>query len=496
MTPHPSTYRFHTRPFAHQQEAFALSWERPAFAMLMEQGTGKTKVLLDTAAALLETQRIDGLLIIADNGIHRNWITDELPVHWPPRLRQSSLIWQSGKSKSKRWQASFTALLAFRGLAILAMNVDALITRLGAETLQRFFAARKNVLMVVDESSSIKNPTAKRTKAAIHFGQLSAYRRIANGTPAVESPLDVYSQFLFLDPRILGFTSYFTFKHTYAVWIPQHFPGRKRFEMLAKNPDGSPRYINLDELQRKIATASYRKLKDECLDLPPKLYQRRYFELSNEEARLYTQLRETFLLEMSQQDVIPVTLTITRMLRLQQIASGYLPSMGEEPEKPIAMHSSRLMALMALLEEVPRTAPVIIWARFRYDVALICQWLIGQFGPEAVARYDGAVSDEDRARNKTRFQSGAARFFVGNPAAGGKGLTLTQAATMIYYSNSFRLEHRLHSEDRAHRIGQTQRLTIFDLMALDTVDFKVVQALRAKKDLATLVTGDPKGDWI
>jgi SNF2 family DNA or RNA helicase len=485
-------YSFRTTPFAHQLEAFHLSKLRPTFALFMEQGTGKTKVIIDNAAYLYEAGQVNALLVVADNGIHRNWINDELPVHLPERTPHRTFIWESKRANTKRYQQAWDAFLREPdALLIFAINIDAVITKNGAAAVSAFLEAR-TCMMVVDESTSIKTPGAKRTRACIRFGAKARFRRICTGTPVAESPFNAYSQFAFLSRNIIGINSYYAFKQEYGVWRQQQRTDGQYYPVLVQ-------YRNLNLLTDRIQPYMYRKLKKECLDLPEKLWQKRYFDLAASQRQLYDTLRDQSILQLSQQRGVVVPLVMTKILRLQQIACGYIPSEehllgtedGDTPATALLADNARLDALMAQLEELPATTQVIIWARFTKDIDLIMERL-----GHAAVRYDGMVSDDARESAKQRFQQGLARYFVANPKAGGKGLTLTAASVVIFYSNYYGLETRQQAEDRAHRIGQRNPVTYIDLIAVDTVDERIVRALRDKKKLADLITGDQPGDWL
>lgn len=497
-------YEYHTEPFDHQREVLNKSHKETAWALFLDQGTGKTKIVIDNAAWAFENNLIDALLIVADNGIHRNWITDEIPKHLPPRISHETFIWQSSKAGGMQYQAEFNNLLtdsplklSRRGatnhrlvLKIFAMNTDAIITKNGSKAINEFLKAHR-CMMAVDESTSIKTPGARRSKTCVALGKKAVYRRILTGTPATESPFDLWMQFNFLDPTIIGIKSFYAFKAEYGIWEKGYVTtggGKKRdFPVLTE-------YRNLDKLINIVDKNSSRVLKKDCLDLPPKLYQKRYFELGKKQRRLYNKLREEFLLELTETDELPVTLAITRILRLQQIRCGCLPDMRkDEPSVPLGENAA-LKALKLQLDELPKDVKVIIWGRFTFDIDEICKML----GDEAV-RYDGKVKDDLRAINKKRFQEDdSIRYFVGKTRSGGKGLDLWAASVVIYYSNEFSLEARLQSEDRAHRHGSEihDAITYIDLQALDTVDEKIITSLRTKKKLSDTITKDPPENWL
>lgn len=437
-------------PYAHQVEAFRRAREAEAFAYLMEQGTGKTRVEIDVAFDWRDRGLADGLLVFAPNGVHRNWITDELPRHAPDE-GWSGLVFRSSAAGTRRFAEAFRGLLDFGGLAVFAVNVDAAVTAEGEKYVRRFLE-RRTCRVGVDESTTIKTPRAKRTRRIWSYGRAAAGRFVMTGTPVTESPFDLYAQFRFLDPDILGFRTFAAFKARHGVFEAGYNARQGReFQKVVG-------YRHLEELKSKIAPRSYRVTKDECLDLPPKVREKRYFPLSKETRARYDRLERELVLELEGEE-IPIPLAITRLIRLQQIVCG----------------EERVRALVDLAAEI--AGPTVVWCRFRDDAAAATRAL----APRA-ARYD--ASDPEAI---DRFRSGEARFLVANPHAGGYGLTLTEASNVIYYSNDFSLEARLQSEDRTHRIGQTKSVTYHDLIAEDTVDERIVAALREKRRIAETV---------
>lgn len=481
-------FNYKTTPFQHQDEALHLSYDKEAFALFMEQGTGKTKVIIDNVCWLYEMGLVSCLIIVAPNGVHRNWITDEFPKHCWDSIIYEPFIWRAGRSGNKNFQRSFSNLVTTtrdEALVVFAINIDSVITKTGRAAIKTLLQ-KHDCMLVVDESTDIKNPGAKRTKAMRTLGKVADWRRILTGTPTAERPLDIYGQFAFLEPRIFG-NSYYSFKGEYGIWEEQWVAGRPRpFKVCVG-------YKKLERLQAKIAPVSFRVTKEEALDLPPKLYSKRYFQLSRNQLVLYNSLRDNFIAEFETGEQITAAMALTRLLRMQQISCGYVPvdltEEGKDPMRFISGPNPRFDVLRATLQET--TGSVIIWSRFRPDIDLI----MAAYPDEAV-RYDGSVKDEERGENVNQFQDGDKRIFVGNPKAGGRGLTLHAATTVIYYSNYFGLETRIQSEDRAHRIGQEHPVLYIDIVGEDTVDEKIVASLREKKHLADIITGDAFREWI
>tara|TARA_R100000700_G_C3177817_1_gene153182 strand:+ start:2168 stop:3733 length:1566 start_codon:yes stop_codon:yes gene_type:complete len=464
--PENDDYMFETKPFEHQRRAFYMSRDKSNFALLMEQGTGKTKIIIDTAAYLYANSKITALVIIAPNGVHRNWLRNEIPFHlpeWCPR----KAVYYSASMRKKEMEEWADMQKSSDSLKIFSFNVEGFVSK-KAQGLITTIMRSENVLLVVDESSRIKRPGAKRTKFITQIGKEAKYRRILTGTPVTKGPEDVYSQFKFLDPYILGYESFYSFRARYCV-----MGGYENKQIIA--------YNNIDELTKSIEGHSYRVLKKDCLDLPDKIYQRAYVDLSDAQRRLYNTMKDDWVADY-QEDTIEAPEAITRLLRLQQITCGWFPS--DEPV-PIDEKNPRLELLKELLSDID--GKVIIWARFRADLRAI----ESELGELAVA-YHGGVSNDDRAHAVDAFQNDPKiKYFVGQPQSGGIGLTLTAASYAIYYSNSFDLEVRLQSEDRCHRIGTTNNVTYIDIEANRTIDKKIIKALRDKKSLADMVTKDP-----
>jgi len=478
--------KFKTKPYAHQLKVWDESKDAEQWALLLEMGCGKTKVTIDTIAYLALKNEINAVLVIAPNGVHRQWVTGEIPIHMPDNVPYDSVIWQSSKN-TKAYRKQLDLLLKDTGeLKILAMNVEAFSTKKGTEFANKFLDRWPENLVAVDESSKIKTVKAKRTKNVVKLRLKAKYRRILTGTPVTQSPLDVYPQFFFLCPTILGFSSYTAFKAQYAIIIKNNATDGSGRMYQYENIVG---YRRLEELAEKVSRHSSRILKTDCLDLPEKIYQRIPVEMSQEQKRLYHKLKEDYLLEVGDED-IPVPLVLTQLLRFQQLTGGHL---GQEDGSALPINSNGSPKLKAMLEDIellPEDEKVIIWARFRPEIESIVDALQQAHGKGSAGGYYGDVSQSERAELIERFTQGDLRFFVANAQCAGMGLNLTSASTVYYFSNTFALEERLQSEDRCHRIGQKRNVVYKDLVCIGTVDEKVHLALKKKKDVADIITGD------
>jgi SNF2 family DNA or RNA helicase len=490
----PIDYQFGTVPFEHQKKVFFSSREREHFALLMEQGTGKSKIIIDTAAWLYGRGEIDGVLVVAPNGVHRNWTMREIPAHLPEEIPHLLFTWAATEIRSKKAQRELFNILSENSrLTFLAMNVESFSTPTGFELAKKYLNTGRR-LFVVDESSRIKTPKAIRTKNILRLRRLAPYRRILTGTPVTNSPLDLYTQFRFLDPEILGFNNFYAFKHYYAVWHKEQTSSGQEYERLLD-------YVNLEELKSLVAPHSFRVTKKECLDLPDKIYESVLIKLSPEQTKFYIQMANDFIIEFGQTQ-IAAPLVLTRLLRLQQIVGGFLPA-GEGDmddwnvkSAPIPGINPKLEALKDVIEDFP--GKIIIWARFRAEIEMIVNFLRNEFGSNSVVQYHGGVPGKIRHISVDSFQdeNSPVRFFVGQPRSGGMGLTLTATSTVVYYSNEFSPEARWQSEDRAHRIGQKKSIVYIDLEAIGTIDEMVIDSLKRKKDLADYMTNDKIGELL
>jgi SNF2 family DNA or RNA helicase len=363
------------------------------------------------------------------------------------------------------------------------MNVEALSTTKGLTFVRKFLSCH-NTLIAVDESTTIKTPSAKRTKSILKLSELAKYRRILTGSPITKSPLDLYTQCGFLNEELLGFSSYYAFRSRYAHMIERNFGGRR--VQIVKS------YQRLDELSKLIEPFSYRVLKEDCLDLPEKIYIRREVELTEEQTKLYSTMKQMALATLNGK-LLTAPNVLTQLMRLHQITCGHFKS---DDGKIQELKNNRIEELMSILEETEGKA--IIWANYIYDIERIVEAIKKEYGEDSVVQYYGAIDSDERQKNIERFQDPRSpfRFFVGNPQTGGYGITLTAANTVIYYSNGYDLEKRLQSEDRAHRIGQKKSVTYIDLIAEKTIDEKIVKALRKKIDIASQIMGEELKDWI
>jgi len=448
----------------YQTKAVNLSVERKAYGYFCEMGTGKSAILITVIGMLNMANKVRGVLILSPKGVHRQTVEEQFPTHMDGRIRYDAVVWNGTVPKFK----------SNADLYILSMNVDAIKTKKGYEVAVNFLKDHQGFnMMALDESHLFKTPSAQRTKLAWELGKLATYRRIMTGTPVTKNVADLFSQFKFLDDRILGHKYFISFRNRYCVmggFESRQIVGHK----------------NIEELYELISRHSFRLTKEEALDLPPKIYIKRKYEPSEVVMQHYNSLKKTFITELSDGSIVNVNNAISCLLRLQQILSGYLPTESEDYE---VFSNDRIEQMMEIVNQ--REGQAVIWARFTKDVTRIAEVLNREYGEEsAVMYYGGNVKDRDGSLRA--FLAKEARFLVANPAAGATGLNIQSSGceTVIYYNNSFDFVHRYQSEARTHRMGTSVSVFYFDLVAQKTIDSHVLKNLQNKKSVSDLTLDD------
>ena len=381
-------YKFKTPPYKHQLKALEMSWNKPYFALFMEMGTGKSKVLLDNIAMLYDAGKINGALIVAPKGVVGTWYKQEIPTHLPDHIENVPVLWQANINKGQSRKLG-TLFKTGEELHILIMNVEAFSTLKGVDFARKFLSCH-NTLMAIDESTTIKNPDAKRTKNICKLSEGVKYRRILTGSPITKSPLDLYKQCEFLYPELLGHSSYYTFRTRYAVMKTANFGGRSVQIVVG--------YRNLSELSEKLKPFSYRVLKDDCLDLPAKTFMKRIVKLTPEQEKIYKQMKHLALAEMDGKTMSTATV-LTQLMRLQQINCGHFTA---DDGTIKSIKNNRITELLDTLEEIH--GKVVIWGHYQYDVETIVEHLKKEYGDNSVVTYYGLTPMSERQGNIQKFQ--------------------------------------------------------------------------------------------
>ena len=471
-------YPYKTKPFDHQREALNRSADKFSYAYFMEMGTGKTKTTIDNMGYLYLKKQIDTALIIAPKSVYTIW-SKEIEAHLPDVVERDIFQWKV--DKPKQWER----FLKSNKLKIFLINVEALSNKNGFKEAESFLKKFPSNMVIIDESTTIKNPKAKRTKYILTLRENTKYRRILTGSPVTKSPLDLFSQCYFLDSKLLGFESYYAFRNRYAE-MQQIQMGANRFVHIPKY------YKNIEELERKLESFSFRVRKDECLNLEPKVRQKRYVQMTTEQGVLYERLRKRALAIVGD-TTISFSNKLTEMIRLHQLTNGFCK---DDDGNMLEFGQAKINALHEVIEETDDK--MIIWSNYVYNINQIKEFLTKHYGKDSFVEIYGETKVADRTKAIEAFQNDPkVRFFVSNPTTGGYGLTLTAAKTVVYFSNSYNLEVRKQSEDRAHRSGQTGTVVILDLITQNTIDEKIMKALTKKGQIAAKTLGEEElKDWL
>jgi len=450
---HDYGFKSNPPPFKHQKICFNFL-KRNEAALFLEMGTGKTRIVIDALSYRIEKKQIKKFLYVCPISLIDNTL-EEFGKFSP--IKDLDIVSVTGNGKHKR------RILSDESHTGYIINYESL------RPLINYLLKYNFDCIVCDESSRIKNPFAKRSKALHILGQRAKYKYIMTGTPITETPIDIFSQYKFLDPTIYG-DSFYGFKAQYAI-----MGGYENHEVVG--------YKNLEELNKKMYSIAIRFTKEDCLDLPEKVYETRKFELSKEEAALYKEMKDNLIIELKNGDKITATILLTKMLRLSQITSGFLKN--EEGKEIDIKKASKLNGLSELIEDIPDKKKIVIWCRFRHEIFAI-QKLLSSKGISFVSFFGDTPQSERQAHIKEFYNK--ARVFIGNPQTGGLGINLTCANYVIFYSNDYSLNQRLQAEDRTHRIGQKSKVTYVDLLAKGTIDEVIYKLLRDKKELAKTIT--------
>ena len=481
---------FLKEPFLHQLKAVRICHDTNVnnFAYLMEMGTGKTITAIMDLMTLHHKKGVDNCVIFAPKSVYRNWYKEIIEFVAPEKTKYAISTWDPSL-KDPVTKAKLTDLLekSVVPLNVFLMNIESISSPKGVKFLEKYLSVqdKTKTMMIVDESTVIKTHNAKRTKNLIKLAKDISYKRILTGTPVTKSPLDIYTQFAFLDPKILGQSNYYAFRARYAKIINRPTSGGRHFPLITG-------YQRLDELEEKIYSAAFRVKKDECVDLPEKIYMKRFIPMSEKQLVAYESLRRNAMFIFNDKTTTSVN-RLSQIVKLHQVCCGFtINDQGEIHDVP----NKRYDELLDVLEEVD--GKVIIWATYRHNIETITKKLKEKYGETKADAFYGDTASDDRLELVKNFQNENhdLTYLIANPKTGGYGITLTASHTVVYFSNNYDLEIRLQSEDRAHRIGQKNKVTYVDFVCQGTVDEKILTALKNKVDIASQVIGDELKSWI
>jgi SNF2 family DNA or RNA helicase len=453
----PHSYEFKGTPYKHQLDALNKINSLDAYALFMEQGLGKSFTTINDLCNRYNNNLIDAVLVVCPMSIRGNWQREVEKFATVPSLALPLVTKSAKKDLDQLWD--------FDGLKWYIVAVESLSSGKAPEIAEKFLLHTRPA-MVVDESSTIKNHKANRTKTTISLGKMAKVRAILTGTPVANGLHDLFSQFEFIDSEIIGLGDFYSFRNRYCI-----MGGYENRQVIG--------YTNTEELMELIAENTFQATKAEALDLPDKIYQRREIEPSPDQKDLFRAIKQQLIAEVDG-DRVKIDNILEKLLRLQQITAGFFTD--EEGDMKMLSSAPKIKELMQVIDETG--GQVIIWCVFRKEIEMVAEAL-SKVG--TVVEFHGGVSEEQRNENIKLFQEGKARFFIANPAAGGMGITLTAANTVIYMSNSFSYTDRAQSEDRAHRIGQEKHVTYIDIVMKGSVDELVQKALHSKQDVAGYV---------
>jgi len=532
---------FKTTPYDHQLRAYEKLKNEKYFALFMEMGLGKSKVAIDIAVHKYEKGQIETVLVIAPNNVHQQWADEQIPLHCSIPYRV--FVWHASKMKRRNYQAKFEEfMLDDRKLRFFMINVETFqsnsVVKYVAEYVKNF-----ETFIIVDESTRIKTPKAKRTKTITKLNKYGQ-RCILSGTPVTKSPFDLYAPFNFLKDDFFG-VNFFIFKHRYGVMmrgVNPHTGGRFHklidektfsivksriakllderklstmnmdykltpddYEMLAavtsvseknikfiEKRDSYTRYKRLDELKAAIEPFTFAAKKKDCLDLPEKIYTVEYVQMSDEQKKVYNELKKHLLAEYDNKE-LSVMNKVSLTMRLRQITGGYFPYKTEafiidgseripymkNVSTQIGKSNVKIERLREIIEETAGES-IIIWASFVAELEAIYSELKKDYHCEL---YYGRTPKQKRQEIKEDFMKGKVQILIANPSTAGYGLNLQISTLQLWFSNSYRTEDRLQAEDRSHRIGTKTNVIYKDIICKGTIDEKVYKAIKEGRDL-------------
>lgn len=478
----PSWYRFKTTPRKHQTRALEKLYPIPHSAMFMDRGTGKTKTTIDIACARRMEGLIDCLLVACKLSGRRTW-EEEFAIHSPidASIHLPYTDSKSGERAFDKW------LRHQNDMKVMVIGLESLSAGRMAEWARKFLNVHSKPMMVIDESHMIANHRAIRSVNCVKLGHAAHFRSTLTGTPISTGPMNLFMQFEFLDPDIIGIGDFYSFRNRYAVMGGYRNDRGKPMQIVG--------YQNIDELTRTVAPYVFEVRKSDALDLPPKVFKKVHVQLTKEQRALYDEIKKKQAYEAGGKEMV-VSNVLELALRLQQVAGGFITHYEVEERKGKQVRRSVATAIvpwqknpkiMELMDIAADGKQMIIWCAYKAEIEAVVTALNHHFPKDGVGQIHGGIDEEDRDRYRHEFQKKKIRFLVGNTTTGGASLTLTACEIMVYFNNTEKLIDREQSEDRAHRDGLKHSVLYIDLVAEKTVDETVIRSLGNKLDLSEYI---------
>ena len=470
-------------------------------------GIGKTKQVIDAAQVLFTDGKIQQVIVVCPGSVRSVWYDEqfgELAKHLWDEL-PARVVQYHKHIKYWTWNAD-NATKAY--LRFVITNYEFIRSEERLDGVIDF--CDKETLLVIDESSCVKGPTTKQTKACLKLREHCGRVVLLNGTPISHSPRDMYAQGLAMDKTILDCRSYDAFKNRYM-------------SKMGGGKYSPTQWVFIEDIQEGFASFVLRRLKKDCLDLPEKLEPVTLtVPLDEKTWGIYQKLKNEFMVWLNQEEdeeskqVLKAQQAIVKALRLAQLCGGFLggieetveiPSLESIQELPVApkktqeIGQEKLNLFMEWLDvrlQEDEHLKLLVWCRFRAELRRLAAAVERKYKKVIVAKISGGQTSEERDRAVALLSPDTAPadksvVLIGSPQAGGMGINLAAAHTVVYYSNDHSLKTKLQSEDRVHRPGQEHAVSYFDIVATGpngqrTMDHTILRSLREKEDLANWTT--------
>jgi len=472
--PRKLKYTYKTTPFAHQKKALKKLYDlQGTGALLMEMGTGKTKVAVDWAGIGFFNDNVRRVLVIAPLSV--------LGV-WPRQIRQHSgapaRIFRLDGSIDHRVRALRKIMAVPRTdptLIYVIINYEGIWRENRKGTaIEQLLKDWAPDLVIFDESHRLKSPNSKQSRSAYRISQSARMSLLLTGTAITKSPLDIFGQFRAMRPEVFG-TNWFQFKFTYGIW-----GGFGRYQLRG--------YRNMKDLIGKVRANSYRIKKEQCLDLPEKLFETVPITLGQKANKIYRQMAEEMIAEIEETHAT-AAIVLVKLLRLSQITSGFVKDIEGNIK---IFDDSKLNTCVDLIQDsLEEDHKVVIFVRFRSDIDRLSEKLHGLKIRHAILSGSVPVGNRDSLVQEFH-RDPKLQVFISQIQAGSLGIDLTPADVCIFYSLDYNAANYWQAQDRLHRIGQTRKVTYYHLVVPRTIDAVVLRVLKEKGNIAEAVIHNPR----